>query len=325
MAAQLRTPFTEMLGLTAPVALAPMGGVSGGKLAAAVSEAGGLGLLGAGRESSEWVHRELELLSSRTTRPWGVGFQSWALDRSLLQEALAYRPAAVMLSFGDPGPFVNVIKSAGAVAIVQVTDVAEAEDAVTAGADIVVAQGTEAGGHGGQRSTLPFVPFVVDLVAPRPVLAAGGIGDGRGLAAALVLGAAGAVVGSRFEATPEAILLRAETEAILAAGGDQTERSRLLDIVRGVPWPRTYTARTLRHPITEQWHGREAELAADADAIREYDRAIADGLLPAPIWAGEVIDLVTEVVPAGALVRSLVAEAHAALAGALGLWEKDRG
>jgi nitronate monooxygenase len=190
----LSTKFTELCGVRHPIVLAPMGGSAGGSLAAAVSGGGGLGMLGAGDGDREWLDRALPIVTSGTDQPWGVGFLSWAIEAGAVERALEYSPRAVMLSFGDPSPFVESIREAGAVVIIQVTDLEEARQAVDLGADVIVAQGTEAGGHGARRgrSTLPFVPAVVDLAAPVPVLAAGGIADGRGLAAALALGAAGA-------------------------------------------------------------------------------------------------------------------------------------
>jgi nitronate monooxygenase len=193
------TAFTELFAVQYPIALAPMGGSAGGALAAAVSNGGGLGLLGGGAGDRGWLDRELPILAERTTRPWGVGFQSWAVDLGTVEHALAAGPAAVMLSFGDPRPFTGAIRAAGAALILQVTDLEEARQALDLGADVIVAQGTEGGGHGARRgrSTLPFVPVVADLAGPVPVLAAGGIADGRGVAAALALGAAGALLGTR--------------------------------------------------------------------------------------------------------------------------------
>jgi nitronate monooxygenase len=219
-----------------------------------------------------------------------------------------------MLSFGDPAPLAKPVLDAGVPLIVQVTDLDEAWRAVDVGAQVLVAQGTEAGGHGGRRGTLPFVPAVADLAAQIPVLAAGGIADGRGLAAALVLGAAGALVGTRFQATVEALVAPEVAAAIVAGRGDDTERSRVLDIARGSPWPGHYTARTLRNPFLDRWRGREAELVADDEARAGY-RAAADrgDLSVVPVWAGEAVDLITDLPPAGDLVRAIAADAEAAL------------
>jgi nitronate monooxygenase len=310
----LRTTFTELMGIDAPVALAPMGGLAGGALAAAVSNGGGLGLVGGGREGRQWLERELDLVTELTDKPWGIGFQSWSASSDDVEFALGYRPHAVMLSFGDPVALAARVTDAGVRLIVQVTDLEETEQAMEVGADVIVAQGTEAGGHSGTRATLPFVPTVADLVAPTPVLAAGGIADGRGLAAALCLGAAGALLGTRFEASTEALVDPEAVKAILEAGGGDTERSRVLDIARGAPWPSRYPARTLRNEYTERWRDREDELEADQSAQAEYRRRVAAGD-PAviPVWASEAIDLITSVSPAADVVAELTSEAAAAL------------
>ncbi len=314
----LRTAFTELFSLPHPIALAPMGGMSGGALAAAVSNAGGLGIIGGGREDPGWLERELQIVTSSTSKAWGVGFQSWATDAATLERALAYRPRAVMLSFGDPRPLVETVRRAGAMLIVQVTDLDEARQALEVEADVIVAQGTEAGGHGGRRSTLPFVPVVVDLAAPVPVLAAGGIADGRGVAAALALGAAGALLGTRFLVCREALVPGYVAKAIIDGRGEDTERSRISDIARGAPWPSTWAARTLRNRIYDQWRGREKEFAADPAARQAYQDAVAAGELPpGPVWASEAIDLITDIDDAADLVARLAAEAEEALARAL--------
>ena len=172
----LSTAFTRLFGVQHPIALAPMGGSAGGALAAAVCRGGGLGLLGAGSGDHEWLAREVPMVAAGGSGPWGIGFLTWAVDVGAVERALEHRPAAVMLSFGDPGPFLEPVRRAGAVVILQVTDLEEARRAVDLGADVIVAQGTEGGGHGARRgrSTLPFVPVVVDLAGSIPVLAAEG-------------------------------------------------------------------------------------------------------------------------------------------------------
>ena len=317
----LRTAFTELLGLRHPIALAPMGGSAGGALTAAVSNAGGLGLLGGGNPDRDWLDRELPLAANGTRQPWGVGFQSWAVDKATILRALEYRPSAVMLSFGDPRPLAGPVRASGALLIIQVTTLDEARQAADLGADVIVAQGTEAGGHGARHgwSTLAFVPVVADLASPLPVLAAGGIADGRGVAAALTLGAAGALVGTRFLATAEALTDPAAKKAIVSSGGEDTERSAVLDIARGSRWPREYTARTLGHPFLDEWRDREDELAASPSAKSDYQRGVASGELPPePVWASQAIDLITDLPPAADVVASLAAQASAALTRALG-------
>jgi nitronate monooxygenase len=316
VAMALSTAFTKLFGVDHPIALAPMGGSAGGALAAAVARGGGLGMLGGGNGDPELLARELPIVAAGTTKPWGIGYLTWAIKADAVERALTYNPRAVMFSFGDPSPFVDRVHRSDAALILQVTDLEEARQAVDLGADVIVAQGTESGGHGARhgRSTLPFVPVVVDLATPIPVLAAGGIADGRGLAAVLALGAAGALIGTRFQATAEALVEPAIARAIVEGRGQDTERSSVLDIVRGSPWPSTYTARTLGHPFLDQWRGRESELATDPQARHAYQAAVALGKVPAlPVWAGEGIDLITDQPSATDLVATLAAQAEAAL------------
>jgi nitronate monooxygenase len=310
----LRTSLTELFSIQHPIVLAPMGGSAGGALAAAVSNAGGLGLVGGGRSDHDWLDRELTLAAERTDRPWGVGLQSWAARTATVERVLAHRPHAVMLSFGDASELATPVKQAGVKLIMQVTDLDEANQAVRLGADVIVAQGAEAGGHGGGRATLPFVPVVVDLVEPTPVLAAGGIADGRGVAAALALGAAGALIGTRFLATFEALIAPEAVRAILDSTGEDTERSRVLDIALDTKWPARYTARTLRNAFLDQWRGREDALDRDQAAKDAYQAAVAHGAPEdAPVWASQAIDLITQVSPAADLVHAIAREAEAAL------------
>ncbi|MFZ0173366.1 MAG: nitronate monooxygenase [Acidimicrobiales bacterium] len=310
----LHTPFTELLGVAHPIALAPMGGSAGGALASAVSNGGGLGLVGGGRGDPEWLERELAVVVEGTDKPWGVGFLSWSATVEVIERALEYRPHAVMLSFGDPARLAEPVLQAGVRLIIQVTDLEEAATATEIGADVIVVQGGEAGGHSGRRATLPFVPIVADLAAPTPVLAAGGIADGRGIAAALVLGAAGALIGTRFQATGEALVDAEVTKAIIEGRGEDTERSRILDIARGAPWPERYPGRTLRNAFLDRWRGRDAELEADEDAKASFREAVDEGDMDVvPVWASEAIDLITEVVPAADLVGQLAAETEDAL------------
>jgi nitronate monooxygenase len=313
----LRTALTDMFGIEHPIVLAPMGGVAGGLLTAAVSEGGGLGMIGSGGGARDWMRRECAVARDRTEKPWGIGLLSWAVDHGAIDCAIEQQPAAIMLSFGDPTPFVDAVRSAGIPLMIQVTTLADAKRALDLGADVVVAQGAEAGGHGEGRGTLPFVPAAVDAAGSTPVLAAGGIADGRGLAAALVLGAAGALIGTRFEVTTEALLSAEELKAITAATAADTVRDRVLDIVVDSPWPARFTARTLRNRFTDTWHDDEDRLQTDADARVEFREGVARGDLDyMPIWAGEAVDLITELDTAPALVARIADEAARAITGA---------
>ncbi|MCC6474768.1 MAG: nitronate monooxygenase [Burkholderiales bacterium] len=309
------TALTEMFRLRHPIILGPMGAVSGGRLAAAVSNAGGLGLVGGGYGDPDWLRRELSLASEQARGAWGVGLITWSIDRRVLDLALGYRPGAFMLSFGDPRPHAPAIKAAGCKLICQVQDLEQARVACAAGADLIVAEGTEAGGHGGSRATLPLVPAVVDAVAPTPVVAAGGIADGRGLAAALMLGAHGALIGTRFYASAEALGHDEAKRRIAAAHGEETARTRVFDIVRGYDWPPAFPGRALRNRFLEKWDGRESDLASALQTEREaYQAAARAGDHDtAVVWAGEAVDLIGSVESAGTLVARIGAQAEARL------------
>ena len=311
----IRTALTEKFSLEYPIVSAPMGSVAGGHLAAAVSNAGALGLVGGGYGDSEWLRTELSTARSETKRPWGVGLITWHATREAVELALSYEPYAFMLSFGDPGPLVPAIKEAGCTLICQVQDVDDGRAAKAAGADIIVAQGTEAGGHGADRSTLPLVPAVVDAVAPTPVLAAGGIADGRGLAAALMLGAQGALIGTRFYAATEALGHESAKERIVAAKGRDTQRTRVFDIVRQHAWPQPLHRSRHTQCFMERWEGRENDLSEALDEeIPGFRAAVRNGDFDgAMIWAGEGVDVISEIAPAGELVRRIGAETEACL------------
>jgi nitronate monooxygenase len=307
----IRTPLTELLDLTYPIVLAPMGAVSGGELASAVSNAGGLGFVGGGYGDPSWLRRELEIVRAWTRGKWGVGLITWNATQESVELALSYRPDAFFLSFGDARPFVPTIKDAGCLVACQVQEVEAARAAKALGADIIVAQGAEAGGHGAQRATLPLVPVIVDAVDPTPVLAAGGIGDGRGVAAALALGAAGAVIGTRFCVAEEALIHPAAKERLLSAHGSETMRTRVFDTVRGYVWPAPYTGRALRNRFLEQWHDRHEVLAEDPIEAERYRAAVDAGDFDtALIWAGEVVDMADRVAPAAVTVEQMGRDAE---------------
>ncbi len=312
----IATRLTDMFRLSVPLVLAPMGGVSGGRLAAAVSNAGGLGLVGGGYGDKDWLAREMTLAQEGTRKAWGVGLITWAVTTAIVEQVLASRPSAVMLSFGDPRPFGRLINSAGCRLICQVQDIDGAILAQEAGADLIVAQGAEAGGHGGSRATLPLVPAVVDLVAPTPVIAAGGIADGRGLAAALMLGAHGVLVGTRFYASHEALGSTKAKRRITGALGLSTTRTRVFDLVRGYNWPVAFTGRALKNSFTGRWHGQEAALLESLPAEKAaYLKAMAAGDCDtAVVWASEAVDLITHIEGAAAITARLGQEAEIYLA-----------
>src|SRR5690242_10565387 len=311
----LTTRLTELFGIQQPIVLAPMALVSGGRLAAAVTRAGGLGLIGGGYPDAEWLRSQIDRAEGARV---GYGFITWSLAKNpgVLDIALAQGPAAVMLSFGELQPFADRIHRAGVPLIAQVQNLDQARRALDAGAEVIVAQGGEAGGHGmSVRSIFTLVPEVVDFVAERSpgtlVVAAGGVSDGRGLAAALALGADGAVVGTRFWATPEALVSPRAQQRAVAAGGDDTVRTRVYDVVRRLDWPAEYTVRALTNAFLDTWHGREAALSAQLpEASGVYEKAVAaEDFDTAAIITGEGVGIIREVRPAADVLADMVSEA----------------
>jgi nitronate monooxygenase len=216
-----------------------------------------------------------------------------------------------MLSFGDATPFVEPIRRAGAALILQVQSLAAARTAAAFEPDLIVAQGTEAGGHGAARALFPLLPAVVDAVAPIPVAAAGGVADGRGVVAALALGASGALIGTRFYAADEALGGADVKRRLVERGGDDTVRTEVFDIVRQLPWPAPYTGRAVGNDFSARWHGREAELrGALPEQATSYAAAAAGGdLSTAVVWGGEGLDLVRDIQPAEQILARIMREA----------------
>ena len=312
----IKTALTKAFGLKYPIVLAPMGSVAGGRLAAEVSNSGGLGLVGGGYGDPDWLREELSLARDKARRPWGVGLITWCATQEIVDLALSYEPNAFMLSFSDSSPYASAIKETGCKLICQVQNIEGALAAEAAGADVIVAQGTEAGGHGAEHaSTLPLLPAVVDAVDATPVLAAGGIADGRGLAAALMLGAQGVLIGTRFYASIEALGHEQAKEQIVAARGSETKRTQVFDVVRGLEWPEEYTGRALRNDFLERWDGWEKELATAPDGEDEaFRKAEQEGNTDiSMVWCGEAVDLISDVPAAAELVRRVGAEAEARL------------
>jgi nitronate monooxygenase len=314
----LKTVLTESWGLKYPLLQAPMAGVAGGKLAAAVSSVGGLGLIGVNSVAEAgWVTQEAAV--AREAGKFGIGLMIWCLpDRpDLLDAVLDSEPTLVSLSFGDPTPYVQAIREAGAKVVCQVQDGASAAVAIAAGVDAVIAQGTEAGGHTGHVGTLPLLQIVLEMAQPArvPVIAAGGIASGRGIAGVLTMGAAGVWVGTPFAATEEAIGTDEAKRTIIAARETDTMLTHVFDVIQEYPWPDQYPGRALANDFARRWQGREAELRAN---LREAQAEFQDArsrrdFSKANIYAGQSVGLVHEVMPAGKLVESLMAEAEAML------------
>ena len=313
--APFSTRLTDFFRVRHPIVLAPMDQVAGGRLAAAVTTAGGLGIIGGGYGDSAWLQNQFD--AAQQAR-YGVGFITWSLARSpgLLEVALARQPETIFLSFGVPGPFVDRIHRANVSLTCQVHTLEQARQALDAGADVLVAQGREAGGHGmSARSTFTLVPEVADLVAQRsaqtPVVAAGGIADGRGLAAALALGADGVLLGTRFWACQEALVTPQAHQRALQVNGDSTLRTQIYDLVRQRDWPAGYDARLVTNAFITAWHGKESALLARLpEAVSDFHQAVAtqDFEVITPL-VGEAVGLIRHAPSAADIMTGMVGDA----------------
>jgi nitronate monooxygenase len=317
---RLRTRLTERFDIEHPIISAPMGMIAGGRLAAAVSNAGGLGLIGGGYGDGGWLEREFSAAGNAKV---GCGFITWSLAQQpgLLDQVLARQSAAVMLSFGPVAAFAAQIRQSGVPVICQVQSMAHAREAVGAGAEVIVAQGGEAGGHSGSRSTFTLVSEVADYLADAApdtlLVAAGGVADGRSLAAALMLGADGVLIGSRLVASSEALTPPGFHDAIIAADGDATIKTSVIDLVRNYHWPDDFSGRALKNGFVAKWHGHEdalTEPSINASENERYWAAFTSGDADnAGVFMGEAVGLIHDVRPAAHIIEQMVAQAHGLL------------
>ncbi len=314
----IHTPLCDILGIEHPVIQAGMGPFTSALLAATVSNAGGLGTISTFLRPVEEVRRELALLPALTDRPFAVNHVIPALDEEAFALGLAARPKLVSLALAEPGDLVKRAHDAGALVMQQVTTVAQAVQASAAGVDIIVAQGGEAGGYGGAVAGMALIPQVVDAVAPIPVVAAGGIFDGRGLAAALVLGAAGVNVGTRFLAAAEAPISDAYKELIIAAASEDAIKADVMnDIVPVGNAGYGTVLRTIRTPFIDEWQQKREEARREVDMLRQRlleARSAPPGSALLVATAGQSAGGIKAVFPAATIVRNFVTEAEEALA-----------
>jgi enoyl-[acyl-carrier protein] reductase II len=317
----LRTRFCELLDIEAPVLQAAIWPATSPELVAAVSEAGALGTVAAIFSTGERLREQINRVRSLTERPFVVNHVVPNLDEGAFQATLDARPAGVSFALGHPGRLVERAHAAGVKVIHQVHTVEQAREAAELGVDVVIAQGSEAGGQGiaAGAGTLALVPQVADAVAPIPVLAAGGVADGRGLAAALALGAAGVNVGTRFLASEEASTDDGWKQGIVEAESEETVRFDTWSAIMPPRAPGAYEVvpRVMRTDFVREWESRGDEAASEAERLRdEIMRAVREGrtheLVP---FTGQSAGLVRDIEPAAAIVRDLVAGAERALDG----------
>jgi nitronate monooxygenase len=310
----LSTPWSRGLGLRVPIVNAPMGGVAGGRLAAAVTAAGGLGMVGMGSTGSA-SSLTAELQHVRGT--FGIGLVDWVIRREpeLLDAALEARPTLLSVSFGTDLSWAARAREAGIATATQVYDADGARRAADAGIDVLVARGAEGGGHGEAGiATLPLLDALLAAVTV-PVLAAGGIASPRSLAAVLAAGASSAWLGTCLSACSEALTTDAVRRALIAAHETDTTATRVFDVARGYPWPQRFPSRVLRNDFVARWAGREDALADDAGARAELAEAIAaEDYRVAPVDAGQGVGMITGVAPAADVIERLCTGAESLLA-----------
>lgn len=330
--AYLNTRFAQRFHLSTPIALAPMALATGGALAAACAQAGALGLVGGGYGDLAWTQREYTLATellkndAASHARLGCGFITWKLDENAeaLDWVLKQKPCAIMLSFGDPRPYAARIAEAGAQLICQVQRLEQVAQAIAAGASVIVAQGGEAGGHGANalegRSTFTLVPEIADYLAAHSpntlLLAAGGVADGRGLAAALMLGADGVLVGSRLWATTESLAATGAKTQAMHTNGDGTARSQVFDILRRKNWPAPYDFRAIRNDLHRALEGNVDALKVNPDEARaNYDAGVKTGdFSRAHATVGEAVGLIADVPNANDVIARITQQAQILLA-----------
>jgi NAD(P)H-dependent flavin oxidoreductase YrpB (nitropropane dioxygenase family) len=314
----IHTRVCELFGIEHPVLLGPMGSATGAGLAAAVSNAGGLGTVGCAGRTPDWIAQTAREIREKTDRPFGLNLLLFDADKAAMEAVFDARPPVFSSAWAWPDQDLRDLFSRahglGARVLHMVSGVPEARRAADAGADAIVAQGTEGGGHVGLMGTMALVPQVVRAVAPLPVVAAGGIATGEGLAAALALGAEGVLVGTRFLATPEAPVADGFKQAVLASDGHDTILTEIPDVARGRVWPGAYS-RVVRNRLIETWAGREGELRArraevGAAMVKAFQSGDAEG---APLFIGQDAGLIEAIVPAAEIVKRMVADAEATL------------
>jgi nitronate monooxygenase len=294
--------LARLVGVDRPVLLAPMANVSGGRLAAAVQRAGGHGIIGSGYGDPRWLDKEWSIADRPDV---GIGFITWTLDTTVLAKALDLQPASVMLSFGDPRPFAPRVRAANAALICQVGTQEDIHQALDAGADIIVCQGLEAGGHGRFHApALDLLHLVLSAAPTQVTVVAGGVVDDDDLRHAVAAGAAGVMIGTAAYATHEALDSPGRKARLVAAAQPDTIVSGVYDVLRGPTWPDGFAGRSLRTSITDQWAGRETELAGRTDVASWYRMALPADSPDRVVWAGSAVGRIHQIRSAHELVSS---------------------
>jgi enoyl-[acyl-carrier protein] reductase II len=313
----LKTPLCDVFGIEVPIILAPMGTCTSAEFAAAVSNEGGLGGIGSLFRSTAAVKRDIDTIKRLTTRPFAVNHIPQALDAEVFRYTLNARPPVISFALDDPGDMVRQAHDVGSRVMLQVTTVAQAVRAAERGVDVIIAQGGESGGYCGEVSTMALVPQVVDAVSPIPVVAAGGIFDGRGIAAPLMLGAAGVNLGTRFIASIEAPAPNEWKEAITAAQSEDVIKVDVLNDISPIPGTKGFPTipRSLPTAFLSEWSAKREEARRERDRLRGQivSTTQAGRQHECILWAGQTAGGISEILPVSEIMRRLIAETEAAL------------
>lgn len=309
----IHTALTESFELRYPIIGAPMAGVAEAPLASAITRAGGLGMIGIGSASSpHFIRTQADLV--RQHGPFGLGLMVWAIKErpDLLDASLAAKPTLISLSFGNPMPYVALCHQAGIRVAIQVHSRIEAQQARNADADLLIAQGTEAGGHTGAVATLPLLQIVLQEAAGMPVAAAGGIATPMGVAGVLAMGADGAWVGTAFTACQEARQQPEGRARLLEAGESETVLTHVYDRIQGLGWPEEFAGRAVQNGFTARWHGRESEMMRNPEALEMFAAHRGDYDIDY-LYAGQAVALIDAERSATDIVKWLGEGAEASL------------
>ena len=313
----LKTPLCDLFGIEVPIILAPMGTCTSAELAAAVSNEGGLGGIGSLFRTTAAIKRDIDMVRELTNRHFAVNHIPQTLDAEAFRYTLEARPAVISFALGDPGDLVRQAHDVGALVMLQVTTVAQAVQAAEQGVDVIIAQGGEAGGYCGEVSTMTLVPQVVDAVSPTPVVAAGGIFDGRGIAAALMLGAVGVNLGTRFIASKEAPVGDEWKQAIAEANSEDAIKADVLNDISPLPGTAGFhtVLRSLHTPFLDEWSAKREEARRNRGRLRDQiiSTTQAGRQHECLLTAGQTAGGIKEILPMAEIMRRLIAEAEAAL------------
>lgn len=313
----LKTPLCDLFGIEVPIILAPMGTCTSAELAAAVSNAGGLGGIGSLFRTSAAIKRDIDVVKKLTNRHFAINHIPQTLDADAFRCTLEARPAVISFALGDPGDLVRQAHDVGSLVMLQVTTVAQATQAAERGVDVIIAQGGEAGGYCGEVSTMALVPQVVDAVSPIPVVAAGGIFDGRGIAAALMLGASGVNLGTRFIATKEAPAPDTWKQAIVEAQSEDAIKADVLNDISPLPGTAGFgtVLRSLHTDFLDEWTAKRDEARRERDRLRNEIVSTTQAGRPDAtlLTAGQTAGGIKDIPQVAEIMRRLVAETEAAL------------